>query len=189
MPCDLVDSILNMPLLFLAAAALLAAPPRPTPEHLTLALVLPTGPGQQKAMGKHWEAINQFLDNLLHPGDSVFVVTIEKDVKLVRPATESRLELDRALGAAIYGHPYGKTLADTCHSRSKCQTSSKEAISATARQFQLNDGGRKVIVVFGESTGKQSDSGVQVFSVVFPLQAKELSEKLAHLKQKITQTE
>lgn len=167
-------------MLFLAAAVLWAAPPTTPPEPLRLALVLNANPIKQKVLSRHLADIKTFLDHLLRPGDEVFILTIDKAVRLVRPPTSSRAELDRAIGAATYGNPYGATLADSCQSKRKCQTPPSAAIAAAMKQFGPRRG-LKVILLLGDAANPGMEADVQVFSLALPQQDNGFNEKLEQI--------
>ena len=149
--------------------ALLAASADHAPEPpLTLGIVLQTTQVQQKALLKHRESINTFLDGLLRAGDKVFIVAVDQTVRLVKAPTSSRAELDRVLKAAMYGNPYGTTLVDSCQNKKRCQAPMGEAVAETVKQFGSIEG-RKVILVLGDipKTGAKTGGEIAVYTVGF----------------------
>lgn len=130
---------------------------------LTLALVADVSGSQREFVKKHRNDLRQFLKQVIHTGDRVFLVTVPDLALLTVDLTTSVTEMDAAV-REMDGKERGEILGGACPTFSphdfigrNCGTLLWNGVWGAARQRLRNIEGRKAILVLsdGQDTGSE----------------------------------
>jgi hypothetical protein len=140
-------------LLYLSAEAEL-----PRPEIAPVAVVMDTGLDRQVAFRRSFAPIETFLHKSVSAAVPFYLITAERDARVVSGVVTSAESMVRTFRGAAFGFPLGERLGKQCRNRYGCGNRAlwnSVAMSATGQAGRV--GLPRAIVVF--SSGKESSMG------------------------------